>query len=70
MVGGKKFSSLYLNVKKKPEWDRVVQRPCVTALIVTFPDRDEFSLGLCVIRRHIPMVKIILNKKGRSAKNI
>ena len=45
--------ALYLNVKKEPNWDRAVQRPCVTAITVIYPDRNEFvPPGFCVVRRY------------------
>ena len=34
--GKKRLGSVWLNVKKEPNWDRAVQRPCVTALTVIF----------------------------------
>ena len=53
VLGRKKFSSVHLNVKKEPKWDRAVQRPCVTAITVIFPDRNEFvPPGFCVVRKH------------------
>lgn len=52
-IGKRKKSAVYLNVKKEPKWDRAVQRPCVTALTVIFPDRDEFvPPGFCVVRKY------------------
>lgn len=33
--------ALYINVKKEANWDRAVQRPCVTAITVIYPDRNE-----------------------------
>jgi hypothetical protein len=52
-IGKRKKSAVYLNVKKEPKWDRAVQRPCVTALTVIFPDRNEFvPPGFCVVRRY------------------
>lgn len=52
-IGKRKFSGVYLNVKKEQKWDRAVQRPCVTALAVIFPDRNEFvPPGFCVVRRY------------------
>lgn len=45
--------ALYVNVKKEPNWDRAVQRPCVTAITVIYPDRNEFvPPGFCVVRRY------------------
>lgn len=52
-LGKKKSNGVFLNVKKEPKWDRAVQRPCVTALTVIFPDRNEFvPPGYCVVRRY------------------
>eukprot|EP00557_Chaetoceros_sp_GSL56_P011172 CAMPEP_0176485444 /NCGR_PEP_ID=MMETSP0200_2-20121128/5040_1 /TAXON_ID=947934 /ORGANISM="Chaetoceros sp., Strain GSL56" /LENGTH=2385 /DNA_ID=CAMNT_0017882083 /DNA_START=272 /DNA_END=7429 /DNA_ORIENTATION=+ len=52
-IGKRKKSAVYLNVKKEHKWDRAVQRPCVTALTVIFPDRNEFvPPGFCVVRRY------------------
>jgi hypothetical protein len=46
-------TSVYINVKKEPNWDRAAQRPCVTALAIIFPERKEFvPPGFCVVRRH------------------
>ena len=33
--------ALFINVKKEANWDRAVQRPCVTAITVIYPDRNE-----------------------------
>lgn len=53
IVPGRKMTTVHLNVKKEPKWDRAVQRPCVTALAVIFPDRNEFvPPGFCVVRRY------------------
>jgi Guanine nucleotide exchange factor in Golgi transport N-terminal/Sec7 domain len=42
---------MYLNVKKEALWDKAAQRPCVTALTLIFPDRQEFvPPGFCVVR--------------------
>ena len=38
---GRKPVALHLNVKKEASWDRAVQRPCVTAITVIYPDRNE-----------------------------
>ena len=70
LVGVNKVSNLYLNAKKEPKWDRVVQHPYVMALTVIFPDRDEFSPGFCVARIHIPVFKKSPDKKIRSVKKI
>lgn len=52
-IGKRKVTGVYLNVKKEQKWDRAVQRPCVTALAVIFPDRNEFvPPGFCVVRRY------------------
>ena len=52
-VSPRKKSSTYINVKKEPNWHRAAQRPCVTALTVIFPDRQEFvPPGFCVVREH------------------
>jgi hypothetical protein len=49
----RKKSSTFINVKKEPNWHRAAQRPCVTALTVIFPDRQEFvPPGFCVVREH------------------
>eukprot|EP00977_Amphora_coffeiformis_P013095 scaffold3361_cov166-Amphora_coffeaeformis.AAC.6 len=46
---GKK--TLYLDVKKEPSWDKAVQRPCITALTIVFPDRYEFvPPGFSIVR--------------------
>ncbi|KAL7446952.1 hypothetical protein ACHAXM_010695 [Skeletonema potamos] len=50
-IGKKKDELLYVNVKKEPHWDRAVQRPCVTAICVIYPDRNEFvPPGFSVVR--------------------
>ena len=50
---GRKRQRLFLNVKKEPNWDRAVQRPCVTAFCIIHPDRNEFvPPGFSVIRHH------------------
>ena len=42
---------MYLNVKKEAVWDKAAQRPCVTALTLIFPDRQEFvPPGFCIVR--------------------
>ena len=52
-IGKKKHTGVFLNVKKEPKWDRAVQRPCVTAMTVIFPDRNEFvPPGFCVVRKY------------------
>jgi len=52
-VSPKWKSSTYINVKKEPNWHRAAQRPCVTAITVIFPDRQEFvPPGFCVVREH------------------
>ena len=54
LMSGRKGSSVFLNVKKEPKWDRAVQRPCVTALAIIFPDKNEFvPPGFCVVRRQV-----------------
>ena len=54
-IGKKKDELLYLNVKKEPNWDRAVQRPCVTAICVIYPDRNEFvPPGFSVVRYYQP----------------
>ena len=53
LPGSKRTASVNLCVKKESNWDRAVQRPCVTALAVIFPDRNEFvPPGFCVVRRY------------------
>ena len=37
-----KKTALFLCVKKERNWDRAVQRPCVTAVSIIFPERREF----------------------------
>uniref|UniRef100_A0A7S3VDI2 Uncharacterized protein n=1 Tax=Chaetoceros debilis TaxID=122233 RepID=A0A7S3VDI2_9STRA len=65
--GKKRLGSVWLNVKKEPNWDRAVQRPCVTALTVIFPDRNEFvPPGFCVVRRYKSKAS---KGKGKDAKN-
>ena len=50
---GRKRQRLFLNVKKEPNWDRAVQRPCVTAFCIIHPDRNEFvPPGFSVVRHH------------------
>ena len=62
-IGKRKLSGVFLNVKKEPKWERAVQRPCVTALTVIFPDRNEFvPPGFCVVRRYKAAAS--LDKKG------
>lgn len=52
---GRKRHRLYLNVKKEPSWDRAVQRPCVTAFAVIYPDKKEFvPPGFSVVRIYRP----------------
>ena len=70
LVGRKIFSSFYLYVKTEPKWERAVQCLCEMALMVIFLDRDEFYQGFCVVRRHIPMIKMSLYKRGKSVKKI
>lgn len=54
VLGRKRWSSVHLNVKKEPKWEKAVQRPCVTALTVIFPDRNEFvPPGFCVVRKYV-----------------
>ena len=54
-IGKKKDELLYVNVKKEPNWDRAVQRPCVTAICVIYPDRNEFvPPGFSVVRYYEP----------------
>jgi len=54
-IGKKKDELLYVNVKKEPNWDRAVQRPCVTAICVIYPDRNEFvPPGFSVVRYYQP----------------
>jgi hypothetical protein len=65
-IGKRKLSGVFLNVKKEPKWERAVQRPCVTALTVIFPDRNEFvPPGFCVVRRYKAAAS--LDKKGAKA---
>ena len=41
----------HLDVKKEPNWDKAAQRPCITALTIIFPDRNEFiPPGFSVVR--------------------
>lgn len=48
----KKQKAVHINVKKEPVWDKAAQRPCVTALAVIFPDRQEFvPPGFCIVRQ-------------------
>jgi len=56
VLGKKKASCVHINVKKEPKWERAVQRPCVTALTVIFPDKNEFvPPGFCVVRKYQPI---------------
>ncbi|KAL7489370.1 hypothetical protein ACHAW6_014961, partial [Cyclotella cf. meneghiniana] len=49
----KRSKQLYLNAKKEVNWDRAVQRPCVTAVCVIYPDRNEFvPPGFSVVRHY------------------
>lgn len=42
---------LYFDVKKEPNWDKAVQRPCITALTIVFPDKYEFvPPGFSIVR--------------------
>lgn len=53
--GTRKRQRFFLNVKKEPNWDRAVQRPCVTAICVIYPDRNEFvPPGFSVVRLFQP----------------
>jgi len=64
MVPGRKRQRLYLNVKKEQSWDRAAQRPCVTALCIIYPDRNEFvPPGFSVVR----IVKEGDKEKGKSS---
>lgn len=67
-IGKRKTSGVFLNVKKEPKWERAVQRPCVTALAVIFPEQNEFvPPGFCVVRRY--KAKTGQDKKGSKTKN-
>ena len=45
--------TMCLYVKKEPNWDRAAQRPCVTAIAVIFPHRNEFvPPGFSIVRRN------------------
>ena len=47
----KRSKRMFLNAKKEVNWDRAVQRPCVTAICVIYPDRNEFvPPGFSVVR--------------------
>jgi hypothetical protein len=51
----KRQKRMYLNAKKEVNWDRAVQRPCVTAICVIYPDRNEFvPPGFSVVRQYCP----------------
>lgn len=53
MGPGRTRQRLFFNVKKEPSWERAAQRPCVTALCVIFPDRNEFvPPGFSVVRHY------------------
>jgi Sec7 domain/Guanine nucleotide exchange factor in Golgi transport N-terminal/PH domain len=46
-------STLHICVKKETNWDRAAQRPCVTALVIIFPQRKEFvPPGYSVVRKY------------------
>ncbi|KAL7563343.1 hypothetical protein ACA910_014187 [Epithemia clementina (nom. ined.)] len=48
---GRGRSTWHMDIKKEPNWDKAAQRPCVTALTVIFPDRNEFiPPGFSVVR--------------------
>ena len=48
---GRGKSTWHMDIKKEPNWDKAAQRPCVTALTVIFPDRNEFiPPGFSVVR--------------------
>lgn len=50
-----KKTPVYINIKKEPNWDRAAQRPCVTAVTLVFPDRQEFvPPGYSIVRRYSP----------------
>ena len=67
LPGSKKTASVNLCVKKESNWDRAVQRPCVTALAVIFPDRNEFvPPGFCVVRRYCHTI-VSNNNDGNNA---
>ena len=52
-VSPRRKNCTYINVKKEPNWHRAAQRPCVTAIAVIFPDRQEFvPPGFCVVREY------------------
>ena len=44
-----------VEVKKDPSWDRAVQRPCIMAFCVIYPDGNEFvPPGFSVVRHYWP----------------
>jgi len=69
-IGKKKDELLYVNVKKEPNWDRAVQRPCVTAICVIYPDRNEFvPPGFSVVRYYQPNTTTIDDKVADNNSN-
>ncbi len=67
-IGRKKDELVYVNVKKEPSWDRAVQRPCVTAICVIYPDRNEFvPPGFSVVRYYQPSDDKSVDKSNSSA---
>ena len=68
--GTRKKQRQYLNVKKEPNWDRAVQRPCVTAICVIYPDRNEFvPPGFSVVRHYQPKGDGVGGSKGTRNKS-
>lgn len=63
---GNRKSNMFLCVKKEQNWDRAVQRPCVTAVSFIFPDRKEFvPPGFSLVRLSTPnQPPANLNKGG------
>ncbi|KAG7348441.1 transport protein SEC7 related protein [Nitzschia inconspicua] len=46
-------SLLHICVKKETNWDRAAQRPCVTSMVIIFPQRKEFvPPGYSVVRKY------------------
>ena len=64
----RKVGAVHLNIKKEGKWDRAVQRPCVTALVIIFPDRGEFvPPGFSVVRRQQNKEEVKSGKGGQSS---
>lgn len=61
----------FLNIKKETNWDRAAQRPCVTALALIFPQKQEFvPPGFSVVRAFSPLQKGSTDNREPSNLNV